>query len=377
MSSETFFKDLESFDHFSGITESRHFRPAPADWYVVATDIVSSTRAVDSGHYKDVNTIGAAAIACAHNAMPEIEFPFVFGGDGASFLIPESGLEAVKAELMALMALSLNKFQLELRASVISISELYELEAKLDVAKFEMKGGKYIGVFRGGGLTLAEKILKEPDNQYSLTADASNSPDLKDLSCRWKPIPSRHGKIVSLLVVSRAKDHSDAYRIILNTLEEIVGGPLESVNPVDLSVMSHHSFLQCAKDEVRFFRTAFSFAFFKKMLGILAMYIFDSKKYVDTIPHHSDYRKFDDALRMIIDCSVNQVEEIKNFLEDRYMAGELFYGLHLSDESLMTCYVQSVTAADHIHFIDGGNGGYSAASKQLKHQLSLVGTQSC
>ncbi len=54
------------------------------------------------------------------------------------------------------------------------------------------------------------------------------------------------------------------------------------------------------------------------------------------------------------------------------MTGELFYGVHLSDESLMTCYVQSVEAADHIHFIEGGDGGYAGASRQLKHQLSLL-----
>ncbi|MCZ6502257.1 MAG: DUF3095 family protein [Gammaproteobacteria bacterium] len=45
------------------------------------------------------------------------------------------------------------------------------------------------------------------------------------------------------------------------------------------------------------------------------------------------------------------------------MTGELFYGVHLSDESLMTCYVQSVEAADHIHFIEGGDGGYAGASR--------------
>ena len=104
--------------------------------------------------------------------------------------------------------------------------------------------------------------------------------------------------------------------------------------------------------------------------------VFDPKKYTATIPHHSDYRKFDDALRMIIDCSITQVEEIRRFLEDQYQQGKLFYGLHLSDESLMTCYVQSVEATDHIHFIDGGNGGYAAASKQLKHQLALVEAES-
>ena len=38
----------------------------------------------------------------------------------------------------------------------------------------------------------------------------------------------------------------------------------------------------------------------------------------------------------------------------------------------MTCFVKSTTQNQHIHFIDGGDGGYAAAAKQLKKQMAAA-----
>jgi len=97
--------------------------------------------------------------------------------------------------------------------------------------------------------------------------------------------------------------------------------------------------------------------------------IINPKKYADSLRTHSDYRKFDDMLRMILDCSPKQVEKIKSLLEALYQKGEVFYGLNESDTSLMTCYVQDLNEGNHIHFIDGGEGGYTKAAIQLKGQI--------
>ena len=35
----------------------------------------------------------------------------------------------------------------------------------------------------------------------------------------------------------------------------------------------------------------------------------------------------------------------------------------------MTYYVANLEPSQHIHFIDGGDGGYAMAAKQLKTQL--------
>jgi hypothetical protein len=35
----------------------------------------------------------------------------------------------------------------------------------------------------------------------------------------------------------------------------------------------------------------------------------------------------------------------------------------------MTCYVHDVNDGNHIHFVDGGDGGYAMAARELKAQL--------
>ena len=38
----------------------------------------------------------------------------------------------------------------------------------------------------------------------------------------------------------------------------------------------------------------------------------------------------------------------------------------------MTCFLQKLEDGKHIHFIDGGDGGYAIAAKQLKAQIKRV-----
>ena len=38
----------------------------------------------------------------------------------------------------------------------------------------------------------------------------------------------------------------------------------------------------------------------------------------------------------------------------------------------MTCYVNTVQPGDHIHFIDGDDGGYAMAAKEMKAQMKDV-----
>ena len=85
--------------------------------------------------------------------------------------------------------------------------------------------------------------------------------------------------------------------------------------------------------------------------------------------YHSDHQKFDDMLRMILDCTEEETMRIEEYLQQGRKRGDLSYGIHYSSASLMTCYVNGLGDGDHIHFIDGGDGGYAVAAKQLKHQL--------
>ena len=77
--STSFYKDLTPFTVFKSFSDTDFYHCAPSDWYVIITDVQGSTKAIEEGRYKDVNTIGVAAITALQNVLPPSDFPFVFG----------------------------------------------------------------------------------------------------------------------------------------------------------------------------------------------------------------------------------------------------------------------------------------------------------
>lgn len=375
--SADFYKLLPSFSDFSQITDDRLFHAVPEDWTIFLTDVKGSTKAIEEGRYKDVNTVGAASIVCAQNAMCGLDFPYVFGGDGATMLVPPQHIEDVERELASLKNLSSGRFGLELRVGRVGMSEVRRLGGRVEVAKFELVSGKCIAVFRGGGLSLAEKKIKEERERYEVAGKSDSSADLSGLSCRWQPIRNKNGMILSLLVAARGEKQVETYQKIIQGLGRIFGGAIEQANPLNLDALVYKSFARCFLDERRYQARTLSKEFLSRIFGIVIcvltfkfkIRLFDPRHYIGAMKTHCDYRKFDDMLRMIVDCSDGQKREIETFFSEMHRRGEIFYGLHSSENALMTCYVHSIDDGQHIHFIDGGNGGYALAAKQLKEQL--------
>ena len=96
---------------------------------------------------------------------------------------------------------------------------------------------------------------------------------------------------------------------------------------------------------------------------------FDPKEYIEAQIMNTDYRKLDDTLRMILDCTVEQGTAIRNCLESYRVSGKIFFGIHESNTAIMTCLVFSSTSGEHVHFMDGGDGGYAIAARELKAQM--------
>jgi hypothetical protein len=85
--SDTFYGGIAVFRGFGRLMDPALYSPLPDDWTIGVADIVESTRAIAEARYKAVNMAGAAVIAAVTNALDGREFPFVFGGDGASFAV--------------------------------------------------------------------------------------------------------------------------------------------------------------------------------------------------------------------------------------------------------------------------------------------------
>ena len=81
---------------------------------------------------------------------------------------------------------------------------------------------------------------------------------------------------------------------------------------------------------------------------------------------NSDFRKFDDGLKMTIDVDADILKKIEEPAGAAAQAGICRYGLHRQNSALMTCIVPSPMTRDHMHFIDGAAGGYAMAASNLK-----------
>jgi hypothetical protein len=373
-----FYHALTPFNDFSEFMDEQHFQNVPEDWSLIITDILGSTKAIEDGNYKEVNTVGAASIVVASKTVAREDFPFVFGGDGATLLIPGAMVSEVVRNLGGLKELAQSNFGLHLRVGVINVGQIIASGRKIKVAKYEITRGRHVAILKGSGISYAEKLIKENSEKYEIIHQDSGNADLTGLSCRWKPIPSKNGSILTILVMAR-ENEEEVYREFLRNLNQILPEGIEASNPANNDGMSYKSFSQCLKEERKYHASIFQFSFLARFLEIVASIlifrlglnplVFNPKKYSQSMRTHSDFRKFDDTLRMVIDCSKEQSAKIRIYLEKAHAEKKLFFGLLETDNSLITCFVEGLKQGEHIHFIDADNGGYAMAAVELKGQL--------
>jgi hypothetical protein len=396
MYTELFYGDLPILNNFLDITEYRNFHSVPSDWYIIITDIVGSTKAIEEGRYKDVNLLGASSIVAVLNVASKIEIPFVFGGDGAAILIPPSlYFNAIQA-LLATRQLAKTQFGMDLRIGVVPVSDVTKAKYEVKVAKVRVSENYYQAAFTGNGLSYATELVKNPasDNIYNHTnIDGNAEADFSGLECRWQDIFSKQGEIVSLIVnvTSRSIEiNPRIYREVLEKIQKIYGSencwnPIVeenlnltfSYNRLKLETRVRtkssklwHQLLYLGKILLENFFAWFLITFKIKFLNI------DWGAYKEIVLAATDHQKFDDILRMILAGNEEQRKKLTDYLEENYRKGQLVYGLHVSDRALMTCLVFERNGRQ-VHFLDGADGGYAVAAKGMKRRNSSQQIQNC
>lgn len=195
---ERFYADLERFNTFSQLTHFERYRPLPDDWFIGIADVVKSTNAIEAGRYKAVNTVGAAVLVAVTNALPDLCFPYVFGGDGATVAIPGVYLEEVTDAMARTVGWSEDTLDLALRAAVIPVREIREAAYDVCVARYAASQNVSYAMFAGGGVAWAEDQLKS--GRYAIArAPMDYRPDLSGLYCGFGPIPAERGIILSII----------------------------------------------------------------------------------------------------------------------------------------------------------------------------------
>jgi len=380
-STEHFYANLKPFDNFSQITHFDRYLPLPRDWFIGIADVVQSTTAIKTGRYKAVNTVGAAVLVAITNALPELCFPYVFGGDGATVAIPGKYLDEVKYALARTAAWADDTLDLVLRVAIVPVSAIRAAGHDVRVARYAASENVSYAMFTGGGMAWAEGQLKKGEFKVR-RAPLNAKPDLSGLYCGFGPIPTEQGTILSIIAIPVEEQRSYAALVadVLALIEfssRRSGHPLPEGGPLPAWLggkiqrlldkhSSHAHLLTAIADALRAIKTRFVLS-----AGI-RMGQFKPLKYRREISNNTDFRKFDDGLKMTVDCSPEIADAIEARLVSAQLSGVCVAGTHRQTSAHLTCYVPSNIRSDHVHFVDGADGGYAAAAAKLKAGKTAV-----
>ncbi|MGJ3239444.1 MAG: DUF3095 domain-containing protein [Anaerolineae bacterium] len=379
MSKTTFYHNMPAMTDLKQITDVRHYQDVPDDWLIAITDVYNSTKAIESGRYKAVNTMAAVTITAVLNSIPNTDVPFLFGGDGASIVVPPEVANEVYHALGAVKRLGRQNFDLDIRAGIVPVRDVVRHGYTVKVGKITMSENFQQPVFTGGGLDHADELIKSPEyaNLYLIDDSFAGEADFSGFECRWSKHPAANGEVLSLLIKATSNDTGKNHRIYDHVITSIVDiyGDVETRHPIRLDQMKvalspnqYRNELGWKQEHVTFWDQ------FKLMLWALGGFLL--WKYVDkiwdryrkTVRATTDHEKFDDMLRMTISGTPEQRERLTEFLDIYHSVGDLCYGMHTAEHSLMTCIVFD-RFGRQVHFIDADAGGYAIAAKQLKQQI--------
>ncbi len=373
----TFYSELPLYPDFDRLAEAECYAPVPDDWWIGTSDIVGSTQAVADGRYKTINMVGSAVISAQINAHQGQAFPYIFGGDGAGFAVPPEWFDAAQKALCAVRVWAAQEFGITLRVGLVQVGDVRAAGHDVSIARFRAADDVDYAMFSGGGLSWAEDQMKAGAHDLPPAAPGTQ-PDLTGLSCRWSHVQSRHGQILSVVVQRQEDAPEAAFSTLAHKIIALAGRLDRSGHPVategpgvdwppagvtlEAQAQKGKGSLGAARRKA-LFESFVAWALIRTGLKIGG---FDARHYRSVVGRNADYRKFDDGLKMTLDCDAPTESALRALLQKAEDAGTVRFGLHAQSEAMMTCIVPSILTDDHVHFVDGASGGYTAAAQAIK-----------
>ncbi|SHF37868.1 DUF3095 domain-containing protein [Pedobacter caeni] len=359
------------------LVKAELFHDIPADWHVIITDIKKSTQAVRDGLHETVNLIATGSIVTVLNLAfrSGVTVPFFFGGDGATFIVPPSIVEHAMRGLILYQSNTFDNFSLELRVGTVPVQQIYKEGYELNISKLSLSEAFSIPVVLGKGLSFAEQLIKAEDYLFATTLGPAEELDLSGMQCRWDKIdpPENSQEIVTLLVVAgEGRPPAQVFSRVMRQIDEIYGPP-QKRQPISVAKLKLKSSFDRLSVEMRARIGKIRFLeLLKSWLINLYGYIYfqteSGKNYLNKLVEMSDTLVIDGRINTVITGNESQRLVLLKVLDQFEAAGDILYGIHISGDSVMSCYVRDLKDG-HIHFVDGAEGGYTQAARQLKAKL--------
>jgi hypothetical protein len=379
MNNEQFYSDLKIKDIplHDLFMKPELFFAVPADWHVIITDIRNSTTAVLNGMHESVNLVATGSIVTVLNIAFKtgITVPFFFGGDGATFIVPATIVNTVMSALRQYRRNTRDNFDFDLRVGGVPVEQIYRNGEELRLSKFRNSGIFATPVLLGNGLTYAEKLIKGADDLRAELEAVNEELDLSGMQCRWDKIapPEDTDEVVTLLVIAVGDaEQSLVFKSVMQHIENSYGS-LEKRQPISLPKLKMTTTFNKFGNELRaankhlnpvklfrmWFRSVTGYLYFKTETG---------RKYLRSMIEMSDTLVIDGKINTVMSGTEAQRIRLQIALNQMEQQGEIVYGLYVSRESVMSCYVRNMDEG-HVHFVDGGEGGYTKAAGLLKLKL--------
>jgi len=381
MGSLLFYNNLVSHEQSVNelLSQPDAFRQVPKDWQIIVTDIKGSTMAVKSGMFELVNLVATGSIIAALNIAlkTKVDLPFFFGGDGATILVPPTLLDEIIAALEQHRKNVKKEFNIDLRVGSVAVSSVYENDCELKIAKVSINPLYTIPIVLGSGLYYAEKVIKLKDIDSQQSSNQSAVLSLEGMECRWNRIPPPKDKdeiVCILITATKESEQAKIYKKILDKTNEIYGSHKKR-NPISLPRLELDTSFGKIRAELKMRKINFSFLEWLKnwSITVIGKYWYlkskSGKKYLNELIQLSDIFVLDGRINMIISSRTAQRETLELYLDYLEKNGDIFYGIHVSQQSIISCYVRN-RDTNHIHFIDGSGGGYTQAAVSMKEKMN-------
>lgn len=382
ISTETFYSDLPIQDIRLSelIADKSLFVTVPEDWYVLVADIENSSQAIQAGRHQDVNLIATGSVIAILNlaAKANISIPFFFGGDGAVMLVPEKLLESGILALTKHRENTAKNFGFNLKIGHISVSEIYKNKVELIISKAKISDIFSIPVVLGNGLQYAENHIKQEETTHFNNFPEDQSPlNLDGMECKWNKIkPPEEGQEVISLIVSGcgSQEPSKIFSQVLNAIDDIYGSPKRR-KPISVKHLELNQEPRLLNSEMKVKLGGYNSSYFiknwlKTRFGdIYLKHSEAGKAYLEKLVELTDTLTIDGRINTVISGTPKQREALISFLDELEKSNKIKYGLHVSNASVMSCYVKDMSTDEHIHFVDGADGGYTKAANNLKEKF--------
>jgi hypothetical protein len=332
-------------------------------------------------------SLGASTIVVVENVTGDCEIPFFFGGDGATIGVPDCFIDDVLYGLAQLQRIARERLQLNLRCGAVRCDSLQKIGLEVTVGRYRLSDQNSLAVFSGGGVERADSIVKRRvSGEFREPPPIrEGAPPLEGLECRWNPIVSSRGPFLSLIVIPQGAEKAEQQRV-MNEVLQVVSRIYRSIDLVpfvrprelSLSLLGKHLAAETnlrASGSSRFQKAVYLvWLRLQVLLGKLMMATglryrgFNWGRYREDFSRNVCFESYADIYAGVFPASRQSHTALEEVLREFEREGKILYGIHVSGQALVTCYITNYSGR-HLHFLDGAGGGLTLAARKIKEKL--------